>query len=115
LALEKDISTPAEGDTLTWYSSSFDSGINETFSPMHDGHAGNRLLLLFLPKTVALQKHDSHSAKCLSEPVIAAVVVAVTTCIDTHAGYFAQCAHIPCRQSTHSSTRAYSLPVFYIG
>ncbi|MEO9363896.1 MAG: hypothetical protein ABI348_08350 [Nitrososphaera sp.] len=47
------------------YSSSLDSGIIEIFSFMHDGHT-----VMLLSKTLALQKHDSHSAKCLSDPIV---------------------------------------------
>src|SRR5581483_1200154 len=104
---------PARGDSLTRYSSSLASGIIETFpSVLHDGHAGASLP----NNTVALQKHDSQSAKCLSEPIIAVVdVVVVTACCIVAASCLAQCAHIPCRWSVHRSKSAYSLPVFYIG
>lgn len=56
--LEKDISRPADGLSLSRYSSFIASGLSDTFPSGHDGHftATSR-------RTVALQKQDSHSAK----------------------------------------------------
>lgn len=75
---KKVSSRPAEGETPSLYSSSFARGMSDTVESGHDGHDRSRS-----ERSVALQKHDSQSAKRLT---IFRLTVTVFACIVTYPG-----------------------------
>jgi hypothetical protein len=79
-ALENDISRPADGLRLSRYSSPIASGMSDTLPSGQNGH-----FTITSWSTVALQKQDSHSAKC-RDCLCGSTTAEFTACTVTYFG-----------------------------